>query len=64
MSQVVGWREIVFDTLRSSYHFFSLYANLEGWQPSWKDGPADQRPIMDRWLFSRLEVLIATVTEE
>lgn len=62
-----GVREVqrkVFDTLRSSYHFFSLYANLEGWQPSWKDGPVDQRPIMDRWLLSRLEVLIATVTEQ
>jgi isoleucyl-tRNA synthetase len=62
-----GVREVqrkVFDTLRSSYHFFSLYANLEGWQPSWKDVPVSQRPIMDRWLLSRLTGLTATVTEQ
>ena len=62
-----GVREVqrkVFDTLRSSYHFFSLYANLEGWQPSWKDVPVAQRPIMDRWLLSRLTELTETVTEQ
>jgi isoleucyl-tRNA synthetase len=35
-----GVREVqrkVFDTLRSTYHFFSLYANLEGWSPSAED---------------------------
>jgi isoleucyl-tRNA synthetase len=62
-----GVREVqrkVFDTLRSSYHFFSLYADLEGWQPSWKDVPAEQRPIMDRWLLSRLTELTQVVTEQ
>src|SRR5690606_30425046 len=62
-----GVREVqrkVFDTLRSSYHFFSLYANLEGWQPSWKDVPVPQRPIMDRWLLSRLTALTSSVIEQ
>ena len=61
-----GVREVqrkVFDTLRSTYHFFSLYANLEGWQPSWKDVPPEHRPLMDRWLLSRLAGLSATVTQ-
>ncbi|MEX2583137.1 MAG: isoleucine--tRNA ligase [Gemmatimonadota bacterium] len=51
----------VFDTLRSTYHFFSLYANLEEWSSGRADEPAVQnRPLMDRWLLSRL----ARVTEE
>jgi isoleucyl-tRNA synthetase len=57
-----GVREVhrkVFDTLRSTYHFFALYANLEGWQESWQDVAPGDRPIMDRWLLSRL----AQVTE-
>lgn len=53
-----GVREIqrkVFDTLRSTYHFFSLYANLEGWRAGGDDEPPVQaRPIIDRWLLSRL----------
>ncbi|MEX2571578.1 MAG: isoleucine--tRNA ligase [Gemmatimonadota bacterium] len=53
-----GVREVqrkVFDTLRSTYHFFSLYANLEEWQAGREDEPAPEaRPLMDRWLLSRL----------
>jgi isoleucyl-tRNA synthetase len=52
-----GVREVqrkVFDTLRSSYHFFSLYANLEGWRASSDDPTVGERPLMDRWLLSRL----------
>ncbi len=53
-----GVREVqrkVFDTLRSTYHFFSLYANIEGWKPGRGDEPApSERPLIDRWLLSRL----------
>jgi isoleucyl-tRNA synthetase len=62
-----GVREVqrkVFDTLRSSYHFFSLYANAEGWRPSPEDAPPAERPIMDRWLLSRLAELTSGVTEQ
>ncbi|HET7321815.1 MAG TPA: isoleucine--tRNA ligase, partial [Longimicrobiaceae bacterium] len=52
----------VFDTLKSTYHFFSLYADLEGWQPSWKDVAPSERPIMDRWLLSRLAEVTQSVT--
>jgi isoleucyl-tRNA synthetase len=60
-----GVREVqrkVFDTLRSTYHFFALYANLEGWQGSWKDPALHERPLMDRWLLSRLAQVTGTVT--
>jgi isoleucyl-tRNA synthetase len=62
-----GVREVqrkVFDTLRSTYHFFSLYANLEEWEPDANgDPPFGERPIMDRWLLSRLAELSTRVTE-
>jgi len=59
-----GVREVqrkVFDTLRSTYHFFSLYANLEGWSPSSADPSPADRPLMDRWLLSRLSHLTERV---
>ncbi|HUH12056.1 MAG TPA: isoleucine--tRNA ligase [Longimicrobiales bacterium] len=43
-----------FDTLANTYRFFALYANLEGWSPSQADPAPDQRPVMDRWVLSRL----------
>ena len=57
-----GVREVqrkVFDTLRSTYNFFALYANVEQWTPESGDSPVAERPLMDRWLLSRL----AGVTE-
>ncbi len=58
-----GVREVVrkeLDTLRQTYHFFARYANLEEWSPSPADPPPGARPVMDRWLLSRL----AGVTEK
>ncbi|MBA2572460.1 MAG: class I tRNA ligase family protein, partial [Gemmatimonadetes bacterium] len=49
----------VFDTLRNTYRFFALYANLEGWSPGDTDPVPSERPVLDRWLLSRL----AAVTE-
>lgn len=58
-----GVREVrrkVFDTLRQTYRFFSIYANVEGWAPSADDPAPAGRPVMDRWLLSRL----ADVTQD
>lgn len=55
-----GVREVqrkVFDTLRSTYHFFSLYANLEEWKPGANELLDRELPIMDRWLVSRLATM-------
>jgi isoleucyl-tRNA synthetase len=52
-----GVREVqrkVFDTLRNTYKFFALYAGLEQWEPSAADPAVEERPLIDRWLLSRL----------
>ncbi|MGH7457915.1 MAG: isoleucine--tRNA ligase [Longimicrobiaceae bacterium] len=52
-----GVREVerkLFATLRNSYNFFALYANLEGWVPREDHPPPAERPVLDRWLLSRL----------
>ncbi|MEJ2667990.1 MAG: isoleucine--tRNA ligase, partial [Deinococcales bacterium] len=50
-----------FMTLWNTYSFFVLYANLD--RPDLSAAPdAGQRPLVDRWLLSRLHELTATVT--
>ncbi|MBI4541381.1 MAG: isoleucine--tRNA ligase [Gemmatimonadetes bacterium] len=53
-----------FDTLRNTYHFFALYANVEGWAPSVADPAPAERSLLDRWLLSRLHGLVAQVRED
>lgn len=53
----------LFDTLRSVYRFFSLYARLEGWSHiSPGARPPEARLPIDRWLLSRLDSLTNAVT--
>jgi isoleucyl-tRNA synthetase len=54
-----------FDTLRSTYRFFAMYANLEGWRHDASGADhanrlAARRPV-DRWLLSRTDSTAATV---
>jgi isoleucyl-tRNA synthetase len=52
----------LFDTLRSVYRFFALYARLEGWTHEHPDArPAGDRLPIDRWLLSRLDSLAIAV---
>ncbi len=46
-------------TLRNVYKFFADYANF-GWSPSAADPVPSERPVIDRWMLSRL----ATVERE
>jgi isoleucyl-tRNA synthetase len=62
-----GVREVqrkVFDTLRSTYHFFALYAGLENWRPGDGGLPPGERPLMDRWLLSRVAGVTESVTRQ
>ncbi|UCC74747.1 MAG: isoleucine--tRNA ligase [Gemmatimonadota bacterium] len=51
-------RRKFFATLSATYRFFEIYANLEGWTPE-DQPPIAERPVMDRWLLSRLDAVVA-----
>ena len=52
-----------FGTLHNTYGFFSLYANVDGFDPSVAPIPVSERPEIDRWILSKLHSLTADVTE-
>ncbi len=47
-----------FNALRNSYAFFSIYA--ENWAPGGSP-PVAERPLVDRWLLSRLDATVEAV---
>jgi isoleucyl-tRNA synthetase len=53
-----------FDTFFNTYRFFTLYAEVEDWSPSDADPAPADRPLLDRWLLSRLDTLVAEVERE
>jgi isoleucyl-tRNA synthetase len=54
----------IFDTLFNTYRFFALYASAEDWAPSDSDPEPGSRPLIDRWILSRLTSLVEGVEEE
>ncbi|HSJ08368.1 MAG TPA: isoleucine--tRNA ligase [Longimicrobiales bacterium] len=54
----------IFDTLANTYRFFSLYANLEAWEPADDDPPVWERSVMDRWIISRLAHVVSTAHQD
>ena len=52
-----------FGTLYNSYSFFSLYANIDGFDFSDVEVDFEKRPELDRWVRSELETLTQNVTE-
>lgn len=52
----------LFDTLRSTYRFFAMYAELEDWDHDTSGASATEtRASMDRWLLSRLDDLVSSM---
>lgn len=49
-------------TLRNTYSFFALYANIDKFNPSKHKIGVEQRTELDRWIISRLNSLISEVT--
>ena len=50
-----------FGTLYNTYSFFSLYANIDGFDFSQPEIALNQRPEIDRWIISKLNSLIKEV---
>ncbi|MBN2564431.1 MAG: isoleucine--tRNA ligase, partial [Candidatus Eisenbacteria bacterium] len=51
----------VLDTLRNTYSFFSLYANIDGYDPGKHFKPLAKRSVLDRWIVSRCNSTVAEV---
>lgn len=52
-----------FGTLYNTYSFFTLYANIDGFDYSESDIVLAERPEIDRWILSQLHSLIQNVDE-
>ena len=50
-----------FGTLYNTYSFFTLYANIDGFDYSEADIALEKRPEIDRWVLSKLHSLIKNV---
>ncbi len=57
---VEGQRKFM-GTLWNTYAFFVLYANIDGFNPTEYKLEYDKLSVMDKWLLSRLNTLVATV---
>ncbi|HEY5499164.1 MAG TPA: DUF5915 domain-containing protein, partial [Bacteroidales bacterium] len=56
-------RRKFFGTLYNTYSFFSLYANVDGFNYQEAEVPLEKRPEIDRWIISQLNSLIREVDE-
>ena len=54
-------RRKFFGTLYNTYSFFSLYANVDGFDYSEPDVPLNERPEIDCWILSLLNTLVKDV---
>jgi isoleucyl-tRNA synthetase len=49
-------------TLWNTYSFFTLYANIDRFDPASTESPLEDRPLIDRWLAGELTMLVQDVT--
>lgn len=56
-------RRKFFGTLYNTYSFFALYANVDNYEPT-NCRLADNAPEIDRWIISKLNTLVNSVTQE
>lgn len=54
-------RRKFFGTLYNTYSFFALYANVDGFR--YEEQEVENRPEIDRWILSELNLLVKEVTE-
>ena len=53
----------VFGTLHNTYKFYKTYADVDGWQPSDKLTESTSDNVLDQWMLSRLNEVIAQSTK-
>ena len=53
-----------FGTLHNTYGFFALYANIDEFSFSEKRIAVEERPEIDRWILSQLNVLVRDVEDD
>ncbi|ASF37834.1 isoleucine--tRNA ligase [Halobacillus halophilus] len=58
---VVEAKSKVIDTLVNTHGFYTLYANIDGYEFDAKE--AGEKTLLDRWVLARLNSVTATVTE-
>ena len=51
-------------TLWNSYNFFTTYASLDSFDPSDKQIPVRNRPLLDQWILSRFQQTIQIIKKE
>jgi len=51
-------------TLWNTYSFYTLYANIDGFDPAQHVLPVSERTLLDRWILGDLQLLIKRVTAE
>jgi isoleucyl-tRNA synthetase len=54
----------LFDTLRNTYSFFSLYANIDGYDPGEHAAEPSDLTIIDKWILSRLNSTLLEVAAD
>ena len=59
---VVETSRTFFGKLFQTYSFFSMYANVDGFDPETEAVPTHERSEIDRWILSELNTLIREVT--
>jgi len=50
-------------TLWNTYSFYTLYANIDRFDPRDHDVPVSERTLLDRWILAELHLLVRTVTD-
>lgn len=59
---VVETNRTFFGKLIQTYSFFSMYANVDSFDPDAAEVPVAERPEIDRWILSELNTLVREVT--
>lgn len=50
-------------TLWNTYSFFTVYANIDGFNPLEHQVPVSERPLLDRWILASLHRLVGKVRD-